>query len=248
MRLFFEVSYKGTNYHGWQIQQNAATVQEKINNVLSTICQEKINIMGSGRTDAGVHCEQQFFHADIDTHLSLNDLLYKMNTMLPFDIAIHSIREVNKEAHARFDALSRSYEYRINTKKNAFTQNTSYYFNKILDVRTMNQAATLLINGEQDFECFSRVKTEVNHFRCSITQAIWEEKGEILIFKISANRFLRGMVRAIVGTLLDIGLKKITVVDFEKIIASKNRTEAGRAAPPEGLFLTGVSYPKELFI
>ncbi|MDH5475157.1 MAG: tRNA pseudouridine(38-40) synthase TruA [Cyclobacteriaceae bacterium] len=247
MRLFFEVAYKGTNYHGWQIQQNAVTVQGEINKVISTICQQDINITGSGRTDTGVHCEQQFFHADIDSTWSLEDLQFKMNSMLPFDIAINSICEVNKESHSRFDAISRTYEYRINTKKNPFLKDESYYYNKPLDIPVMNQAATLLTHSEQDFECFSKIKTEVNHFRCNITNAEWKKENDILIFNITANRFLRGMVRAIVGTLIEVGLKKITIADFAEIIASKDRTKAGRAAPPEGLFLTTVSYPKDIF-
>lgn len=247
IRLFFEVAYKGTNYHGWQVQSNAVTVQGEINKVISTICRQNINITGSGRTDTGVHCEQQFFHADIDTTMSLQDLQYKVNSMLPFDIAINSIREVSKEAHTRFDAIFRTYEYRINIKKNPFIKEVSYYYNKPLDIPAMNQAATLLTHGEQDFECFSKIKTEVNHFRCNITHAEWRIENDILIFNIIANRFLRGMVRAIVGTLIDVGLIKITTADFAEIIASKNRAKAGRAAPPEGLFLTAVSYPKDIF-
>lgn len=248
MRLFFEVAYKGTNYHGWQLQNNAITVQEEINKVISTICRADVNIIGSGRTDAGVHCEQQFFHADVDTSLSLMELQFKMNSMLPFDIAINSIQKVAPEAHARFDAIARSYEYRINQKKSAFIKELSYYFYKPLDISVMNAAAKQLTNGEQDFESFSKVKTEVNNFRCTITDAIWEQDGESLVFRITANRFLRGMVRAIVGTLLEVGLKKINVEDFKRIISDKDRTKAGRAVPPEGLFLTTVIYPESIFI
>ena len=246
MRLF-EVAYKGTNYNGWQLQNNAISVQGEINKVISTICREEINIVGSGRTDAGVHCEQQFFHADINTSLSLTDLRFKLNSMLPFDIAINSIREVISEAHSRFDATSRSYEYRCNTKKDAFLKELSYYFNKSLDISSMNKAASFLTNGEQDFESFSKVKTEVNNFRCTITEANWELQDNGYVFHITANRFLRGMVRAVVGTLLEVGLKKITIEEFKQIIASKDRTKAGRAVPPEGLFLTSVTYPETIF-
>lgn len=247
MRLFFEVAYKGTNYHGWQLQNNAISVQGEINKVISTICREEINIVGSGRTDAGVHCEQQFFHADVNTSLSLIDLQFKLNSMLPFDIAINSIKEVISEAHARFDATSRSYEYRCNAKKDVFTKELSYYFNKPLDLIAMNKAASFLTNGEQDFESFSKVKTEVNNFRCTITEANWTKTENGYVFQITANRFLRGMVRAIVGTLLEVGLKKISVDDFKEIITLKDRTKAGRAVPPEGLFLTKVTYPENIF-
>ena len=247
MRLFFEVAYKGTNYHGWQIQPNAKTIQEELNSVLSTLCQQEINIVGSGRTDTGVHCKQQFFHADINIEISYKDLQHKMNSMLPFDIAINSIRGVKESAHARFDATSRSYQYFINTRKDPFQKEFSYFFSQVLNIKTMNEAASLLIEGEQDYECFSRVKTEVNNFMCHITKARWIEAADGLMFEISANRFLRGMVRAIVGTLLEVGLNRLSIEEFKEIISSKNRKKAGRAVPPEGLFLSKVIYPNTIF-
>ena len=167
--------------------------------------------------------------------------------MLPYDIAINSIREVKPEAHARFDATSRTYEYRISRVKNPFLDGLCYYNNKPLDILAMNKAADLLIGQEQDFESFSKVKTEVNNFRCTITKAIWDQKENNLVFHISANRFLRGMVRAIVGTLLEVGLKRRTIEDFAQVIADKNRTKAGSAAPAKGLFLTSVVYPDSIF-
>lgn len=237
----------GTNYHGWQIQPNAITVQEEVNRCLSTILQTEINISGSGRTDTGVHCKQQFFHADIDTKLDTEDLCYKINSMLPFDISIQAIQAVTKEAHTRFDAISRRYEYHINIKKDPFLKELSYYFSKPLDIQNMNAAAALLCGEERDYESFSKVKTSVNNFICSVSEAYWEQKEDILIFHITANRFLRGMVRAIVGTLIDIGLGRKSVNDMNTIIQNKNRQQAGGAAPAHGLYLTRVIYPENIY-
>ena len=156
-RYFFEIAYLGTNYHGWQIQPNAITVQEVVNKCLSTILQTEINISGSGRTDTGVHCKQQFFHADIETKVDTEDLTYKINSMLPFDISIQAIRAATQEAHTRFDAISRSYEYHINTKKDPFLKYLSYYFSKPLNIQNMNAAAALLCGEERDYESFSKV-------------------------------------------------------------------------------------------
>lgn len=248
MRYFFEIAYLGTNYHGWQIQNNANTVQAEVNKALSMLCSVDINVTGSGRTDTGVHCEQQYFHADFNKEQEVSDLLYKLNSFLPFDISINSIRAVGSKAHTRFDALERKYEYRIVTTKSPFLKGQSYFYNKPLDLPTMNAAASLLVGGEQDFECFSKVKTEVNNFNCTISTAEWQTENNSITFHISANRFLRGMVRAIVGTLLDVGLGKLSVQEFDEIIKSKDRTQAGRSAPAEGLFLTEVNYPEGIFI
>ena len=241
-RYFFEVAYLGTNYHGWQIQPNAITVQEVINTCLSTMLKTEINIAGSGRTDTGVHCKQQYFHADLAAGIDPDDLMYKLNAMLPFDISISSIKAVADEAHTRFDAISRSYEYHINTKKDPFSKERSYYYPKSLDIENMNQAAALLCGDAQDYEAFSKVKTSVNTFICTISKAYWEQQGDKLVFNITANRFLRGMVRAIVGTLLDVGLGKKSVEDIKGIIKSKDRHQAGRAVPAHGLYLAKVVY------
>lgn len=246
MRYFFEVAYNGTNYHGWQIQQNATTVQQLIEEAFAVILRTEVPIMGSGRTDTGVHCSQQYFHADLPEDAQVNTLQYKLNSFLPPDISINAIRQVSEDAHARFSALSRSYEYRITMRKNPFLQNMSYFHPKSLDITTMNEAASLLI-GKQDFECFSKVKTDVNNFVCDITEAQWVEEGDMLIFRITANRFLRGMVRAIVGTLLNVGKGKLRTEAFKKIIESKDRKKAGASAPAAGLFLTAVKYPREIF-
>jgi tRNA pseudouridine38-40 synthase len=243
MRYFIELSYKGTNYHGWQIQENADSVQAQLNKALATILRQPIETLGSGRTDTGVHATQQFAHFDIENPVAdATKLVYRLNAILPFDIAVKQIFLVSDETHARFDAISRSYEYHITTQKSPFLKDLSYFFPNSVDIKLMNEAATKLL-GEKDFASFSKVHTDVNNFFCTISRAEWEQKADMLIFHITANRFLRGMVRAIVGTLLEVGLKKITVSDFENIITLKNRNTAGRNAPPEGLFLTEVKYP-----
>lgn len=247
MRFFFEISYNGTAYHGWQNQLNAIGVQQVVEDALSKLLRTEIEIVGSGRTDAGVHCVQQFFHADIEKPFKEKDLVHRLNSFLPRDIAIKKILPVKPEAHARYDATERSYHYKITRVKDPLAVGYAYYFFRELDVPTMERASSLLV-GEHDFECFSKVKTDVNHFICTLRQASWNQKGDLLVFTITANRFLRGMVRAIVGTLLDVGTGKMSVKEFQEIIKSKDRKKAGMNAPPEGLYLTGVKYPKSLFI
>ncbi|GAB3651819.1 tRNA pseudouridine(38-40) synthase TruA [Echinicola sediminis] len=246
-RYFLELAYKGTHYHGWQLQPNARTVQEEINKALATILREKVETMGSGRTDTGVHGKQQFLHFDVEGALERKNFLKKVNAVLPKDISIYDLKEVNPEAHARFDAVWRSYEYYISLRKNPFEEELSWHCFYRLDVERMNEAAALLLR-HRDFECFSKVKTEVNHFECEIKTAFWEQKEHHLIFHITANRFLRGMVRAIVGTLVEVGTGKLGVEEFQSILESKNRGNAGAAAPPRGLYLSEVSYPIEIFI
>ena len=241
MRYFIELSYKGTNYHGWQIQPDASSVQEEITKALATILQEKILLVGAGRTDAGVHASQMFAHVDTVKKLS-NNYVHKLNAILPNDIVIKSIKEVSGETHARFDAVSRTYEYRVLLGRDPFLLETTWQLHqKNLQIEKMNEAANLLFKYE-DFESFSKVKTDVNTFNCTIMKAVWTLEDKHLIFHIKANRFLRNMVRAIVGTLLEVGLGKKTVEDFRKIIESKKRSEAGLSVPAKGLFLTEVCY------
>lgn len=247
MRYFFQISYNGLHYHGWQNQANAVGVQQVVENALSKLFRENISIVGSGRTDAGVHCAQQFFHVDIEKEFSPSNLQQRLNSFLPKDIAIQGIQRVKEDAHARYDAFERSYEYRITLAKDPLLIGLAYYFFKPLNMANMNRAAALL-RGEHDFECFSKVKTDVNHFICDIKKAKWERNGNLLVFHITANRFLRGMVRAIVGTLLDVGTGKITLEDFEHILKSKDRKKAGMNAPPEGLYLIQVKYPQKIFL
>lgn len=245
LRYFIELQYNGGNYHGWQQQLNAVTIQEKLNNSLSILLKTTINVMGAGRTDTGVHAEQLFAHFDVENEFDEKLLIYKLNSILPFDIVIINIFKVKNEAHARFDAVSRSYEYRIWLGKNPFLREVTWQQNFAPSVAKMNEAASLLLNYK-DFKCFSKSKTDVNNYNCSITEAVWKQEGKLLTFHISADRFLRNMVRAIVGTLLEIGLEKISIEDFKKIIESRNRSEAGVSVPAQGLFLTKIVYPTKI--
>lgn len=247
MRFFFEISYTGAHYHGWQTQANAKGVQQVVEEVMSQLLRREVKIVGSGRTDTGVHCRQQFFHADIDTDFVYDKFLVQLNSFLPPDIAIHSIRKVKPDASARYAATERTYEYRITRIKDPLEVGRAFFCYKPLDISALGDAAALL-SGEHDFEAFSKVKTDVNHFRCEVKKATWREEGHVLIFTITANRFLRGMVRAIVGTLLDVGSGKITVAQFQQVINSRNRTRAGMNVPPEGLYLHRVKYPSHIFL
>ena len=208
MRYFLEFSYAGTNYHGWQRQPNAVSVQEVLEHALSTLLKETISLLASGRTDTGVHARQMFAHFDGKLSLeTFQQLVYQLNQFLPQDIVVHSLREVKAEAHARFDALSRSYEYHIALGKTPFGNSMHYRINQDLDLEAMNEAAAILLEYE-DFECFSKSRTDVKTFLCDISYAQWSKTKNGYIFTITANRFLRNMVRAIVGTLIEIGLKK----------------------------------------
>lgn len=242
MRFFLQFSYNGTRYHGWQSQPNAITVQQTLNHALSVVLnQPDIQIMGAGRTDTGVHARQMFAHFDYENPINVKSTVHKLNSFLPKDIAVADIIPVSNEAHARFDATQRTYEYHIHLTKNVFLDELSWYYAKELEVEKMNQAANLLLNFT-DFQCFSKVNTDVNTFNCKITQAFWEQKNNQLIFTISADRFLRNMVRAIVGTLVDVGLGKISKNDFVAIIESKDRKRAGFSVPAHGLYLTEIKY------
>ena len=247
MRYFFEIAYNGTNYAGWQSQLNATGVQAVVEDALTKVLRAPTVIVGSGRTDAGVHCEQQFFHVDIEAAFDPASLRQKLNSFLPRDIVIGNIQAVRADASARYDAVERSYRYEITRKKNPFLEGLAWHFFKEVDVEAMNRAAALLV-GEHDFECFSKVKTDVNHFLCGVKSAGWKEDGDMLIFSITANRFLRGMVRAVVGTLLDVGTGKITLGDFQQILKSRDRKKAGANVPPQGLYLTDVRYKPDVFI
>lgn len=241
MRYFVELSYNGKNYHGWQIQPDALSVQEKVNEALSKVWQETIEVVGAGRTDTGVHAKQMFAHFDVQSQAK-DEIVYKLNSILPNDIVVYKIFEVEPEKHARFDALSRSYEYKIWLGRNPFLLDFSWQIHsQQLDVDAMNAASKILLK-HKDFQSFSKVKTDVYTYNCDIFEAYWEVNNEELTFYISANRFLRNMVRAIVGTMVDVGLSKISVSDFEEIIKSKNRSNAGLSVPARGLFLTGIKY------
>ncbi|WP_010255259.1 tRNA pseudouridine(38-40) synthase TruA [Myroides injenensis] len=243
MRYFLEFAYNGTQYHGWQLQPNAKTVQETLTNAISTLLRKPIELVGAGRTDAGVHAKQMYAHFDFDEVFDIDSIIQKMNSFLPEDIVVFDIIKVADDAHARFDATDRTYEYHIHLHKDAFCNSLSYYHYRPLDVEKMNEAAKILFEYE-DFECFSKTHTDVFTFNCAIYEAEWTfTEPNKLVFTISANRFLRNMVRAIVGTLINVGLGKLSLEDFRKIIESKNRGNAGFSVPGKGLFLTKVSYP-----
>lgn len=247
MRYFIDLSYFGKAYHGWQVQPNAITVQEEVERVLSTYLRQEIKVTGAGRTDTGVHARQLVAHFDAPDLGDLSQFCYKINAFLPSDIAFNQVYPVQADAHARFDAVARSYEYHISTRKDPFKQELAYQAPGELDVPMMNQAASILLEYT-DFEAFSRTGSDVKTFNCQLTHAAWEVLPEGLIFTISADRFLRNMVRAVVGTLLEVGLGKCDLEQFRSIIQSKDRSKAGASAPAKGLYLTKVTYPDNIKI
>ncbi len=246
MRYFLELSYAGTHYHGWQTQPNAITVQDTIEKALGLLLRTTVKITGAGRTDTGVHARQMFAHFDIENTINTANLTHKLNAFLPDDIAINHIHPVTNNAHARFDATARSYRYYIHRYKNPFLTTTSWHLSKDLDMNLMNKAARLLPDYK-DFKSFSKTHTDVKTFICDVRHAEWQMNDNQLVFNITADRFLRNMVRAIVGTLIDVGLQKISLDDFIRIIESRDRSNAGFSVPAKGLFLTEITYPKQIF-
>lgn len=248
MRYFIHLAYNGTAYHGWQRQDNAHTVQAELEKCLSLKLGETISIMGCGRTDTGVHARNFYAHFDCETNsqtLDSIDFVNQINRFLPPDIVVYRILEVSEKLHARFDALSRVYRYYLHTEKAVFNPH-SYYFPHQLDLQQMNNAASLLLNYT-DFTSFSKLHTQTQTNNCQITHAQWISFQNQLIFEIKADRFLRNMVRAIVGSLIEVGLHKRSPDDFEKLIQAKNRNAAGYSVPAHALFLEDVNYPPELF-
>jgi tRNA pseudouridine38-40 synthase len=242
MRYLLQLAYKGTGYHGWQKQHNAISVQSVLEEKLSLILGENIETLGCGRTDTGVHAKDFYAHFDTTKTFDINRIVYKLNQLLPNDIVAIELYEVAEHFNARFDATSRTYEYWITQRPNPFLVDQAWYQYGRLDIEQMNAAAVLLV-GKKDFQCFSKVHTQVDNFICDVTFARWEVKEEKLVFTITANRFLRNMVRAIVGTLLEVGKGKLTLEDLQQILESKNRCEAGQSVPAHGLFLTRIDYP-----
>lgn len=245
MRYFIQLSFNGTNYHGWQIQPNASSVQQTLNEVLSKALQEEIYVVGAGRTDTGVHAKMMFAHFDTDQSIDTEKLCFKLNRMLPPDIALQQIIKVGNEAHARFDATARSYEYHITFAKNPFKQGLALYHPALLQLEAMQEATQFLLDYE-DFGAFARSKTQTHTNLCTLKEAYFEQVHNGLIFHITANRFLRNMVRAIVGTLLAIGRSKLSPADMKRIIESKDRKQAGESAAACGLYLTRVEYPEAI--
>ncbi|MBO0321890.1 tRNA pseudouridine(38-40) synthase TruA [Muricauda sp. CAU 1633] len=246
MRYFIQFSYFGKAYHGWQNQPNAITVQEVLEKALSTLLRQKVEVVGAGRTDTGVHAKEMFAHFDFDEIEDREELVYRLNAFLPEDIAVQHLHKMSPEAHARFDALERTYEYWVVQEKNPFYVDAAHFLKYPLNLEAMNKAVTYLLE-HTDFECFSKSNTDVKTYRCDVRHAKWEKKEDKLVFTITADRFLRNMVRAVVGTLLDVGMGKMSPEEIHTIIASKNRSEAGVSVPAKGLYLTKVLYPKELF-
>lgn len=247
MRYFLEIAYNGTNYFGWQRQPEQISVQQVLEESLTTLLRREIKIIGAGRTDTGVHAKQIFAHFDFDEIENKSELIFRMNSYLPKDISVKNILNVKEDAHARFDATQREYEYLISLQKDPFSQDFAFQIHNIPNVYLMNEAAELLLH-HTNFQCFSRSKTDVKTYNCKIAKAIWEAKNNTLIFTIVADRFLRNMVRAIVGTLLDVGYGKTSLEDFKEILKSKNREEAGASAPAKALYLTKVVYPDAIFL
>ncbi|PCJ94454.1 MAG: tRNA pseudouridine(38-40) synthase TruA [Flavobacteriaceae bacterium] len=245
MRYFVAFSYLGKFYHGWQKQPNAITVQQVLEEAFLTLLQQPVILMGAGRTDAGVHAKQMYAHFDVDALDDIPDLVYRLNALLPDDVSVQNIYKVTNDDHARFDAVERTYEYWVVQKKNPFCMDSAHYIKQSLDVNAMNRAAAILMQYD-DFECFSKSHTDVHTYLCDIKKAEWKETKDTLVFTITANRFLRNMVRAIVGTLITIGTGKADVTSIKEIIESKDRGRAGASVPAKGLYLTKVTYPKHI--
>lgn len=247
-RFFIYFSYKGTAYHGWQIQPNGISVQEVLAKALSTILRTEVEITGAGRTDTGVHAKLMIAHFDSEKELPAGiDLTTKLNSFLPCDIAVYKIVEVQPDAHARFDAISRRYEYHIVTEKNVFKKELAARESFQLDFEAMNAAAATL-KEYRDFTSFSKLHTDVKTNNCSITHAEWTRQADEWVFTIQADRFLRNMVRAIVGTLFEVGRHKMTVEEFRAVIEAQNRCKAGVSVPAHGLYLVDIKYPDDIFL
>lgn len=243
MRYFIHLAYKGTDFHGWQNQPNAESVQAHIEKALEILLKSKTEITGCGRTDTGVHALNYFAHFDSEASINLDKFSYQLNALLPHTIVVYRVLPVHDSAHARFDAIARTYQYHILLKNDPFQLETTWQItHKTFNVEKMNEAANWLLSIN-DFQSFAKSNSDVAHYNCLLQDAFWEQREHELLFTITANRFLRNMVRAVVGTLLEIGEGKLTFSDFKKIIQSRNRSEAGKSVPAKGLFLTHIQYP-----
>lgn len=246
MRYFADIEFDGTAYSGWQIQPHSPSVQQTLEEALALFLRCKVDVTGAGRTDAGVHASQMIAHFDLETPQDPDWMMHKLNGILPQDIAVHRIWPVRPDAHARFDAVSRTYKYYVTLNKSAFNREYSWYLVNEPDFGLMNQAAEMLLSTV-DFTSFSKLHTDTKTNDCRVTEALWTplEDGR-WVFTITADRFLRNMVRAIVGTLMEVGRHKLTVDGFRKIIENKDRCSAGDSAPAQGLFLYKIVYPDNL--
>ena len=242
MRYFLKLSYNGAPFHGWQVQPNAVSVQSTIEEALSTVLRENIGIVGAGRTDTGVNARQMYAHFDYDKEiLDFGKLINSLNRLVGKDIAIYDIIKVADDAHARFDATARTYKYFVTHQKSPFLYPLSWHCPQSLDYEKMNEACEVL-KRHIDFTSFSKLHTDVKTNNCRIDYAHWQKEGEMMVFTITADRFLRNMVRAVVGTLVEVGRGKISVEEFEQIIFKKDRCSAGTSMPPQALFLWKVNY------
>ena len=247
MRYFIYLAYDGANYHGWQIQPNGASVQETLMKALSTFLRRDIEVVGAGRTDAGVHAQRMAAHFDFDRELDGAQVTDKLNRLLPPDISVYEVKRVRDDAHARFDATYRTYKYYVTTCKYPFRRQYTCRLFSELDYDLMNQAAQSLFDYI-DFTSFSKVHTDVKTNNCKIMKAEWTQSGPYeWVFTIQADRFLRNMVRAIVGTLIEVGRHKLTLEGFRQVIEKKDRCSAGSSVPGNALFLVDVGYPEDIF-
>ena len=246
MKVALGVEYFGKNYHGWQTQENAITIQEILDKSLSTILKTEIKSLGSGRTDTGVHAISQVAHFDFNGNI-IENFLYRINSLLPSDISINSINGVKENVSARFDAISREYIYKIHTKKSPFLNDYSYYYKRDIDIELLNKACDI-IKKFKDFQTFSKVKTDVNNYNCNVSYAAIEKENNSYFFKVTSNRFLRGMVRAIMGTLFEINENKSELEFLEDIIIKKERKLAGPSVPAHGLYLNKVLYEEDIYL
>jgi len=246
-RYFIEMAYKGTNYVGWQCQKSGNTIQQTLENALKIILNQDINITGAGRTDSGVHAKYMVAHFDVpETLTDSSKIIYSLNEILPDDVAIKSVTQVNDDAHSRFSAISRRYEYHICSQKDPFLFDYVTFIKYNLNIETMNEAAKILLKYN-DFTSFGKLHSNNKTNICCIKQSYWEIRDDRTVYVIEANRFLRNMVRSIVGTLLDVGRKKINIQQFITIIESLDRSKVSASAPAQGLYLVDIQYPEEIF-
>ncbi|MBR1400571.1 MAG: tRNA pseudouridine(38-40) synthase TruA [Prevotella sp.] len=242
IRYFIYLSYDGTAYHGWQIQPNGDSVQEKLQWALSTLLREEVSVTGAGRTDTGVHARMMVAHFDVESELDADQLAYRLNKILPRDISVSKVERVSSEMHARFSAVSRTYHYYIHTCKDPFLRHYSCELRYKLDFQLMNKAASHLLEYD-DFGAFCKSHADVKTTLCSVTEAHWVQTGDSTwYFRITANRFLRNMVRAVVGTLVEVGRGRMSESDFCRVVEGKRRTEAGESMPGHALFLEHIGY------
>jgi len=245
MRYFIELAYQGAEYSGWQRQPNAPSVQQTLEQALSVLLKSEISIVGAGRTDAGVHARQMFAHFDFEASFDPEQLKDRLNSYLPADIVIYRIFPVTSDSHARFDATARTYEYWLTLGKDPFLYQRAYAIHKVPDFDMMNQVAQKLLS-HRDFQCFSKSRTDVMTYNCVVRHAQWTQRDDIWVFTITADRFLRNMVRAVVGTLLEVGWGKMGQDEFDQVLKSKNRSSAGPSVPGHALYLTKIDYPKTI--